>query len=49
MPQVWIHSSQSLALLYGLPDLLVGLAGGLGQDGVVEHLGEVGHPAEFVR
>ncbi len=49
MEQVWVYSSQSLTLLSGLPDLLVRLDGGLGQEGVVEHLGEVGHPAEFVR
>jgi len=48
LEQVWVYSSQALTILSGLPDLLIGLAGGLGQEGVFEHLGEVEHLV-FVR
>jgi hypothetical protein len=41
MSQVWIYSSQALTKPSDVPDLLVRLAGGLGQEGVVEHLAEV--------
>jgi hypothetical protein len=41
MAQVWVYSSQAFTKPSGVPDLLDRLAGGLGQEGVVEHLAEV--------
>jgi hypothetical protein len=42
MAFVWVYSSQALTMPSGLPDQLVVLAGGVGQEGVVGHLGEDG-------